>query len=426
MTLARFLLANALVCCCAGAWLCTPPALAFSLEEAMEAAAKHSLDAREDALDVEQAEENRDLARAALIPTLNLSANLTMNEAEVAIGDRTVVNQFAYGANAGLTVTLFQGPLIPEFLASDSALDAVRLNTARSAGELRLLAAQLYFQALAAQRQLRASEESLAARKRHVQRIDALLQSGDRIEMDLARAKLAESEAQSQCIQAQSTLDELLDALAMLCQREALSADELQPASLLANSAPQVLLPSESSADRADLLALQATIETTRWRTLARSLALLPTVRLLAQYELSPPSFRSPDGMSWSIGLSLSWMLYDQTLWERIDLAEVEEQRAVLQRERAIDVVERQQRSLARQLEESQAAVLVAEEALLTARRNRELAVALFEDGALSIIELDDAEDELLSAELRHSLALLQRELLAIELLHNRGELDDA
>lgn len=293
----------------------------LTLERAIEQALARNERAAIAGAQAEAADGRLAQARAFFFPSLSVSGQYTRRAFEVVrdVGGTTVtVQQYnALGANAVLRWTLFDARLIPLYRAASADQRAAKLETAETRRRLGFEAAQAFLQTLgyelveeAARRRVELTEKNLADAK--ARREAGLASSNDvtRNALALATAQRAAVNANGLARSARLNLGLLLDLPpeqlgGLTAPKSLFDAAKAQPDTVdgaTLERAPQVRLDVQAAGERtlqADALAQEPLLR------------LVPVLGLTAQGRLTNETGLAGRPWDASIGVDLSWALFD-------------------------------------------------------------------------------------------------------------------
>ena len=358
-----------------------------------------------------QAQTLRREARARLLPQLNAGASVSYNGEEVAIGDRIVRREVDWAVTGSASVTVFDGTAYPLLAQAGHNVRVIELDAEWQRRTLQFEVQRAYFELAAAQRDLELAERTVGLRQAYVDRATALEASGVALQLDVARAMVQKLEAEQFVLESRTRVRVSANTLAVLLGRD--------PDSSLRATEPGMspAPPTQASTqltERADLEAglrmidAEESLKTSRWWSLA------PRFDLRGDGRYGPPSFTTPDGVTWSITFAATWLLYDGgARYARIRAAESRVREAELrqtQRERfakagVVDSLQRWQTAFE--------GITVAQQQTEVARQAYEMTVARFESGLATSIEVTEAADQMFRAESALSAARLNADVAA-------------
>lgn len=349
-------------------------------------------------------------AVARLLPQLSVGASTTYTPEEVTFGDRVVRRQLDWGANGAARLTLVDPSQYPLVAAASRRIDATEAIGAWTRRSLQFEVEATFFELAAAQRDVTIAAQTVELRKAYVDRATALEQAGIALPLDVARATAQLLEAEQLVLEAQARVGNQADALAVLIGKNPegtlrAAVDPAVPEPPAGDTSPEQRWDLE--AQRIEVDALES-VEASRWWALAPSLAVQGDVRA------GPPSFTSPDLVTWSVTLSAAWLLYDGgARYARIDVAEADVRETRLQLSLAERQANAEVAAAMRNWRAAYQAVEVALKQVEVARQAYEMTVARFESGLATSIEVVEASDVLFRAESSLSSARLAADVAA-------------
>lgn len=352
-------------------------------------------------MQIRQSQAMRREALSALLPHLNMSGNVTRQGGqEVEVGDQAVVRRLDWGVGAVASITVFDGPSYFDYWRAGALVDATE-HSAEWQRLLLVLDAELAFYTLAsAQREVEIAEAAIDWRQDYLDQAEALVDAGLAVSLDASRARAEVLEAEQRLLEAEAVLGDAADGLATLMGR---SPDgelraEFDPATVDVDFPEEM---TETTVQRPDFSAQVSQIEATELGRRAVWWSLAPRVDFQINSNWGPTSLFNPDRHSWSMMLSATWNLYDGGgRYARADAAQadVREQELALQRDLRDADVELAQ--ALRRWRSAAAAIEVAQEHVEVAEETFEQTMARFEAGLITSLEVSDASQELLNAEL--------------------------
>lgn len=331
-------------------------------------------------------------------------------------------NQNTHTVGTRVSWTILDGRTWPLLF---DAQDNVALETSRADArrrELLLLVAKAYYSAAATQAAIAATERARARAQSQQAITESRAEVGDRAKPLLEAARVAVRQAENDVARAKNAHEQSLLALSLL-----LGGDgrwEVSPPSAPLARPPETgqALRDASLARRPDLTAALVAVEIAERGRDDYWWSFVPSVSLFAGWRYSNVQGLTGQNDQWSFGVNASLPLYDGgARYAEADLADSRLHTARL----AVDGVK--QRLLA-ELERSElrleAAELVKARALETlslAQQNLEIVKAQREVGAVRPLELQEATDAVLDAELGVIRADVEIAIGTLELLQAAG-----
>ncbi len=360
---------------------------------------------------IEQSRALRREVQAGLLPQIRASGSTTYNGEEVEFGDSVVRRRIDWSAAGSASVTVFDPSIYPLVSQASKNVEVAELTGEWQRRTLRFEVEAAFFELAAAQRDVQIAEQTVQLREAYVKRAKALEASGIALPLDVARATAQKLEAEQAALEASALLGNRADALAVILGRA--PTGELRAATLRRELAPpesELDVPTrrpDLQSDRVAIDALQS-LETSRWWTLA------PRFDLQGDLRFGPPSFTSPDGVTWSVTFSATWLLYDGgARYARIDSVQSQLRESALLLQLAERSADAQVVEALRAWRTAYQAISVAEEQVAVARQAYDMTVARFESGLATSIEVTESSDQLFRAESNLSRARLNADLAA-------------
>ncbi|MBI5069304.1 MAG: TolC family protein [Deltaproteobacteria bacterium] len=283
--------------------------------------------------------------------------------------------------------------------------------------------AQLYYGSVGARYAVRITEKQLAVALDHEKDARVRYQAGTTPKVALLRAEIDRSRAEADLKAAQAGFDSARTALATFLDRRDTDFDvEIPPEQPPAAMAGDL---EASAVARPDVLAAReavAVAERSRGAVWARY---LPSVGAFGRYVWQDPKGLNQEHASWAIGLSASWTLFDGTLREA-ELSETGAKRVEAEASlRAAEVRAREEVVRGKlDLDAALANRQKAKETVELARENHRLVEVNYRAGAATYLEVSDAQNQLLTAEIANVAEDLKARLAALRLLKAAGRFD--
>ncbi|MCL4839208.1 MAG: TolC family protein [Thermoanaerobaculia bacterium] len=400
---------------------------ALTLSRALAIAREQSEVSAIAAARLERAEAVRRLAVSQLVPDLGFSGIYTRRSREVTRqvgGDEvTVQTRDALNGTLALDSVLFDARSIPGIRAATRSLAAQRFESAELERALAYDVSTIFFAVLSAERLQQAAERRVEVAARTVEdariRLDAGLAARNeltRSELELASARLAETQAQSQVRTARLALGLLL--------ARSVDGPLVEPPPFSDPGSDLAALVDRAAANSGELMALAERVEAARQRALVPALGFVPTLDLRAIYRGTNEAGLSGRERDWNVAVTLGWSLFDggarraeraiaESEWREADL-----QLAQRQREVAAAV----ERSLS-DLGTARAALAQAEAQAEVARQNADEVGERFAQGLASGLEQADALVARFEAEAELARQGFSLHLSQLALLQALGEL---
>jgi outer membrane protein TolC len=409
----------------------------LTLEKAYALAARNSPSLRILKERVEQAEVARQRAWAALKPTANFQATFTHYDKEVVVdfaamspvpipGAEAIViqkqNQFGFAGVASLP--LFRGPAYPRLGLARQGVELAQLREIRSRQDFLLRVAQAYYLIVSTAETVSALAHKLDVDRKHLAAAKAQFEVGQAARPAVLRADLIVTQ----------------DEQNLRAQRIALESARRQLGILVGSGgAPEVVRPAEPADPAGDQTsmrrqALELRVDV-RAAALSQQIAeksrdaiwwsFAPSLDLSWMYRWSEAAGFAGEKGSWNLMLTLNVPLYDGGLRyaelrdARSRVREAEAAAAGLGLEVEAEIVR-----LRANLESSLAAVRSARKAVELAKTTESDMEASYNEGAVTQLDVLDASQRYLDAQLQLTASLFNRDLSRLALAHALGRFD--
>ena len=387
----------------------------------MERAARNTEAAQLLETDVALSEGLEQRSLGTVLPLLTASGSSVRNQEEISIGNQVFVNLWDHSANVRLSVDLFRGTSIPNYIAARAGVDAAEQGARWQRAGLRLAAARAYLAALVSVANLDAAEEAVLLRQRSLEQTEVLFEGGYAVAADVSRARFSLIDAERAVVDTEQLLGDALDELAFLVMLPEVTTDDLVVPDL-----PTSVLAGDNLVDeRADFRALAHELDSQEALTTGQWLTFLPTLSLAAQYNIGPESIRAPDGTYWFVTFSAVWNIFDFTRYGSVNVARASRDAAALELEEAERALPIELSVAERRIETAESRTELTEDAVEAAQQTRDLEAERYTAGDATVLELTTADVDLFNAQISHNLARLERALAIVEMAYLVGELED-
>lgn len=333
--------------------------------------------------------------------------------------DLTIQRHHQWGGQIELTQTILAPALIPAMQAASLGADAARLNIERARQELLFAVAQVYFGVVTAKEAWQVQERMLDVQKAHVNDARVKFEAGAAPKLLLVRAEIDLARAEQDVLSAKGQYEGARSMLAALLDRDP-DFDVARPDS---PPLPENVDDIDAVADgRLDVEAAQLMVRIAEKEQTRNTLSYLPNIGFAARYQMANVAGFTGEYGSWALQLGLNWTLWDGGLREaerREANAKHEEASASLAKARnaAKDEVRRALIDLAT----ARANRVKAEKQLELARENDALVRVTDEAGVATAVEVADARNALVGAELARLAETLNAELATLRLAKATG-----
>ncbi len=350
---------------------------------------------------IEQARAARRQALAALLPSVALRASGTRNGQEISFGGRQVRPQYDWNASGSASVVIFDGTQYPLLSRAGHLLDATEALSKWQRRTLLFEATQSFYLLAAAQDRVSISERTVELRKAQLDRAQAMLDAKLAVKLDVERAKTQYLEAKQDLLGAQAARGDADDALGSILALDPRVELQAKVADTTLATPPAQAPPTHLQ-KRADFQAVQQQIDAVESSKTSVWWSFFPMVELSADARSGPKSaFSNPDGFTWSLTLSATWLLYDGgARFAQLDQlqAQVDEQKLSYQRD--LRDAEVGVRRALRDWKTAVAAVSVARQQVESAKQAYESASQRFEHGLNTSVDVADAAQRLYDAQI--------------------------
>lgn len=377
------------------------------LQALIAAALENNRDLRTAVLNIEEARAQYQIARADLLPSLNVSSSATRTR----VASSQSVTGRPYVGNSyqvGLAIPAYELDFFGRVRSLRDAALASYLSTdeAKKSAQISLVAqvAQAYLAERSYAEQLLLADQTLKSREDDIKLAQKRLDVGASSALDfrltqtlVEQARIAKAQLERQRAQADN-------ALTLLVGKK---IAELPPAQLLSDekivSDIPAGLPSDLLANRPDIRSAEQSLLAANANIGAARAAFFPSISLTGSFGSASSSlsglFESGSG-AWSFGPSLSLPIFDfGRNSANLDVAEVRKNKAVVSYEKAIQTAFREVADalVARGSLDDQ---VKAQEAFLVAEQERKKLTDLrFKNGIASSLDQLDVDRELFSAQ---------------------------
>jgi outer membrane protein TolC len=340
------------------------------------------------------------------------------------VRDVTIQQQDQLGAQVNLSQALI-APGLWFGISSARLGETFSAQTVESARrDLLFAVVQLYHGAVGVKYAVRITEKQLAIALGHEKDARVRYQAGSTARVALLRAEIDRAKAEQDLRAAQAGYDSARVALATALGRPDSAFDVEVPA---APPAPPAADELEAAAvkERPDVLAAGTSLQIAETGRDGIRSRYLPTLGAFGRWQWANLGGFTGQKDSWAVGLALSWTLLDGTLREaqlRESEGKIAEARENLRsaEARALGEVRRARLDLEAAVANSQKARETAE----LARENQRLVEVNYKAGAATYLEVADANNQLLSAEISNVTEDVKARLAALALLKAAGRFD--
>ncbi len=391
------------------------PAQQLTMEQAVEIAKQQQPTLRQGRAQVEAARGRADLVRTGLRPQVSLSAG-----ADVGGGQGSSVRNLSYGVSVGASanwkITDF-GQTRAQVRAAELGVEAAQAGTRTNMLDVRTDVEITYLEAVARARLVAVAQTTVKSEEVHLDQAKRFVAAGakDPIEVVQAQARAANARAalaQSQS-QAAIALANLRSAIGWVDPAQTLAVGQTWPSAPVDTAPPAlVALVQNARGQRPELFQLDKQVAAAEANIDIAGLSRRPVLSANARTSWSPGGSyaeTAPGGFaskwdvnhpSWSVGLELSWLLYDGGRQDaNVRIARANRESALAQRDAVLLSLTTQLDSSRAQIDANRASITASTEAVEAARAQLKLAEARYAQGLGSQIELADAQTAVTTAE---------------------------
>jgi outer membrane protein TolC len=382
---------------------------------------------------VAQAEASRYRAWSALKPTASFQGTFTHYDQEIKVdfsafapGAEPIViqKQEQFGFVVGATLPLFRGPAYPRLGTARKGVEVARLQAIRSRQDFLLRVAQAYYLVVSRKDAVAALEAKLALDRKHLTAARARFEVGQSPRAEVLRADLVVTQDEQNLLVQRNAFDAARRQLGILLVVPG-AVDAVRPP--VADELPRGEDDMMATAlrRRPDLKAAKLSLAIARQTRDAVWWGFLPSLDAALLYRWSEAGGFAGQRGTWNLTLTLSVPIYDGGLRyadlreARSRIVQARAQKAALDLEVRSEIVR-----LRADLASATAGLLSAHKALALARTTAEDMDASFAVGAVSQLDVLDANQRLLDAELQLTATLYNRDLARLALAHAQGTFD--
>jgi len=388
---------------------------------------------------VAQAEAARYRAYSSVKPTASFQGTFTHYDQEIVVdfskmspielpegSSKPIViqKQDQFGFLAGVTVPIFRGAAYPRIDMAKKNVEAARLRTIRNMQDFLLRVAQAYYLAVSRKDVVQAIEAKVAVDKRHLQAAQERFEVGQAPRSEVLRAELVLTQDEQNLLAQRNALEAAKRQIAILI---GVSEDidvvrPAEPEDVAASEGEMVTIALER---RLDLKAADVALKMAKKNVEAVYWGFLPSLDGGFMYRWTEAAGFANKRGTWNLTLTLTVPIYDGGLRyadlreARSRLVEARAQKEALDMEMRSELVR-----LRSELASATAGLAAAEKALALARTTAQDIEASFEVGTATQLDVLDANQRLLEAEIQLTSTLHTRDLARLALAHAQGRFD--
>lgn len=288
-------------------------------------AQQHNLDIAVAIAEIVQADAQVGIAGAPLLPSVSGNASAERQRASIGnipgapTGGSSEFSTYSTGLTASYILD-FWGKNRAAFAASEESATASRYNREVVTLTTVVTVANDYFQVLAAQDELRATRQNLAAAERILSVIKSQFAAGTASQLDVSQQEALTATQRASIPPLEVTRDQNIAALALLAGRAA-SNFTVRGGSTAQISVPRVTpgLPSELLYQRPDVRQAEATLASSNFSVESARAAFFPQIQLTGTTGFQSAALASlftPGGWYWTLAAGLTQPIFDGFLLE--------------------------------------------------------------------------------------------------------------
>ncbi len=335
---------------------------------------------------------------------------------KVKVNETNIVKTDSFGFTATLMQPLFNARAYTTIKQAYDGYDLAKINTTNLEDYLLYSVDVAYYSALTAKKFVTAARKAVDLRREHLKVAKAKFEVGDQPKITVLKAEIDLNRSEQDVKTAENSLDQAKEALALIMGRDS-NFDLVEPG---LSAAPEESLDSlieKALGKRRDLQIAELNLNIADRSKTDAWYRFLPSLNLTGMFHASDTKGFTGEYYTWNIGLSLSLPLYDGGL----RYAELHEAESKI-REAQINIknTKLQIRSEIRQLwlnmKSTEANLTKARKALELAEEQAQLSKVSFEAGAITNLEVLDANHTVFLAEVNVAQLEFQFQLAVMKL----------
>lgn len=273
-----------------------------------------------------------------------------------------------------------------------------------------------YYSALTARKYVAAAEKAVELRRAHLEIARAKFEVGDQPKITVLRAEIDLNQAEQDVRTAENSLALAKEGLALLMARD-VDFDLVAPEPVKKPDSSLRAFIERALEKRRDLRIAELGLELAERDKQDAWFRFLPTLGLTGSFRASDTKGFTGEYYTWNVGLALSIPLYDGGLrYAELDEARSKIRESRLQLEQTRLNIRSEIRQLWLNMESAQANLTKARKALTLAEEQAELAKISFEAGAITNLEVLDANHVVFLSEVNAAQLELQYQLAILKL----------
>jgi outer membrane protein TolC len=392
------------------------PAQTLTMEQAVEIAMHQQPSLRLSRSQVEAARGRVDSVKTNLHPQVELSAGVDVSGGGGS-DVRNLNSGLSVGANASWRITDF-GQTRAQVRAAELNVEAALAGTQTDVLDVRSNVEVSYLEAIARARAVTVSETTVKSEETHLDQAKRFVaaQAKDPIEVVEAQARAANARAALAEAQAQAAraLANLRSAIGWVDPTQTLAIGQTWPTAPPDTSPPALpALVETARAKRPELVQLDRQVAAAEANIDVAAMSRRPVLSATARTSYGPGASYAENPMTgrfvssfdashptWSIGLNLSWQIYDGGRQDAdLRIARANRESALAQRDVLLLQMTTQLDATRATIEAARVSIVASTEAVTAARAQLQLAEARYAQGLGSQIEITDAQTAVTTAE---------------------------
>ena len=352
-------------------------------------------------------------ARSDYLPSADFTAGVTRGDAVFFDSDRETGTVDTLSAGFGVRYLLFDGGKRSAGVqGAEAELLNVNFQHNATLQDVALKVEEAYYQFLAARALERVARQTIQQTQYHLDVARARYTNGLVARSDVLKAETEKADADLLMVRARSQVrvvhGQLADAMGII-PSAIFDVADLPPNAQQQEAQDVRELMSEAASSRPGLRAALARIESARTRIEAGKARYWPGIMINSAYSRRDRNF-VPDHDEWSLGLGITWQLFDGLNREySIHKARAELKRSEAEYEKLIQGVELEVWTAYSRLTEAGQAIEAANALVASAGENARVTEGQYKNGTASIIEVTDAQTSRTAANVRLVQAVLDR-----------------
>ena len=393
----------------------SPTGAPLTIDRALELAVTRNQSLKVSAERLRESQANVSAARAAYLPTLDVNFLYTPSQASPVLKIPAGVfgpNEQTFRANMirenvirfDISQPIYTGGRLNHAFGAQAAVqEGSRLEVERARQQLTLRVYETFYAALMADQGVRTTEEGVRIAERHLELAQVRYEAGSAARLDVLRAEVELANARARLIRARSTATVSYQAL-----RTVLSLPQSEPLRLAGtlDEVPPLPAPTELEQAlpvRADIRAIRQQREAAERLVSLANADLKPTVAFAGNFQYQEDGVNQLfDGSnrSYQFGLAVRVPLFNgPAVAARRAAATARMQQAEHGANAALDSARLELASAATELAAAQEIVATQEKTVELAREGLGIAEVSYENGVVTVAELNDARLSLLETE---------------------------